>query len=142
MDDGVNFLERLRTGGPAAKAEPADDDEVVVQNAYALARGVRPVAMLELRRVTGNVVALDYGWLSRAEFDPSRGVELRFERTVVRLAGQHLRPLFDGLVRKRVLWVQEAEPLAAADRPAGETVVTAVVVGEPGEAGSSPVGPW
>lgn len=135
MDDGVNFLERLRAGGPAAKAEPStasDDDEVVVQNAYALARGVRPVAMLELRRVTGNVVAFDYGWLGRAEFNPSLGILLRFDRAEVRLSGRHLRPLFDGVVRKRVLWVQEAEPLAAAEQPAEQTVVTAITVSEPG----------
>ena len=82
--------------------------------------------MIELRAKTGNATALDYGWLAQVDFDPSVGITLHFDRLVVTIEGRNLRPLFDGIVRKRVLWVQEEDRLVAAAMPSQETRVTTI----------------
>jgi hypothetical protein len=91
--------------------------------AFGWLRGSRERAvMLELRRKDGSITALGYAWLERAEYDPSEGITLEFTGQTVRLVGRNLnaevRPqlrLFDGVVRHRVPYLQEAdEPTAMA----------------------------
>ena len=54
-------------------------------------RGVRDRAiMLELRRKNGNVLAIGYGWLERAEFDPSEGITLHLVGQKIRIKGRNL----------------------------------------------------
>jgi hypothetical protein len=79
-------------------------------------RGVRDRApMLELKKKTGNILAVGYAWLERAEFDPSEGITLHLAGQRVRIIGRNLnvdtRPLvrlFEGITRHRVPWVREA----------------------------------
>lgn len=98
--------------------EPPED-----LGAFGWLRGSRERAiMLELRRKDGSMTALGYAWLERADFDPSEGITLKFTGQTVRISGCNLnsevRPqlrLYDGLVRHRVPWLQEAdEPTAMA----------------------------
>ncbi len=80
-------------------------------------RGIRDRAiMLELRKKDGHVLAIGYGWIERAEFDPDQGILLHLPGRVVRIQGsglnQEVRPhvrLFEGIVRHRVPWVQESD---------------------------------
>ena len=136
MDDKRNFLDRL--AGPPASREPgqdeAEDDDVLTLTAYALIRGVRPnVPMLELRAKAGNATALDYGWLMRADFDPSGRITLHFDKVLVAIEGRNLRPLFDGITRRKVLWVQEEDRLVAAATPGPGARVTAIRISQQGE---------
>lgn len=80
-------------------------------------RGARDKAiMLELRKRDGNVMAVGYAWLERAEFDPSVGITLHVVGKTIRIKGRNLnlelRPnvrLFQGITRHRVPWIQEAD---------------------------------
>lgn len=91
--------------------EPWDD-----LGAFGWLRGVRERAvMLELRRRDGDVLAVGYGWLERAEYDPSRGITLHVAGQPIRIRGSSLnapvRPqvrLFEGIVRHCVPWIREA----------------------------------
>jgi hypothetical protein len=79
-------------------------------------RGVRDRApMLELRKKTGNILAVGYAWLERAEFDPSEGITLYLAGQRVHIKGRNLnhdaRPLvrlFEGITRHKVPWIREA----------------------------------
>lgn len=122
-NDKRNFLDQFADDHDGGAAE-----RIETHAAFALVRGVRPnIFMIELRFKTGNVVAFDYGWLSRAEFNPTRGIVLRVDRGTVTLTGTHLRPLYDAIVRKRAIWVQESDALVAAASIA-ETAVTGIAI--------------
>jgi hypothetical protein len=97
---------------------PADDvNEVDDLGSFGFLRGVKDrAAMLELRLKDGNSVAFDYGWLRKAEFNPSDGIVLHFGGTdTVRIIGRNLNhpnasnaQLLRGIHAHRVPWVQEA----------------------------------
>jgi hypothetical protein len=94
------------------EAEDLDDLQ-----AFGLLRGIRDQAiMLELRHKDGNIDAFPYAWLSKANFDPSEGITLRFGAETVKITGRNLnaevRPnvrLFAAIVRHRVPYIQEAD---------------------------------
>lgn len=132
MSDSVlkHFSEKLATGNGNLRNDP---DEIGPENlgAFGWLRGRQDRAhMLQLRRRDGNIVALGFSWLERCDYDPSEGITLRFTGQTVRLVGRNLnrevRPgvrLFDGLVRHRVPWVQEADAPTAMTAGRGETVI-------------------
>jgi hypothetical protein len=80
-------------------------------------RGIRERAtMLELRKKSGEVVAIGYSWIERVEFNPTEGITLHVHGEKIRIKGRNLnaevRPevrLFRGIARHRVAWVQEAD---------------------------------
>jgi hypothetical protein len=125
----AQFTSRVTPVVPKVEAEPeqeADGEEDF--GAYGLLRGVRDRAvMLELRRRDGSIIAFNYTWLERVEFDVSGDISLKFGGHSVRITGRHLnaelRPnvrLLDALCRHRVPWIQEADApsLRRADRAA------------------------
>lgn len=116
LDNDSAYARMLRQqNGP----EPvADEDDL---GAFGWLRGQRERAvMLELRRRNGNIIGLGYSWLERAEFDPSQGITLYFLGKTVKITGSNLnaetRPnvrLFNGILRHRVPWIQEADQVTA-----------------------------
>ncbi|HEY2761219.1 MAG TPA: hypothetical protein VGI75_10755 [Pirellulales bacterium] len=116
----------------ASAAEDADGFDDL--GAFGWLRGQRERAiMLQLRLKTGNIVSLGYSWLERAEFDASEGITLRFGGQSVKLLGRNLNAevrqsvrLFDGLVRHRVPWIQEADGPALLRAGAAMAVVEQV----------------
>ena len=108
-----------------AASDPEGTEDLV---AFGWLRGARDRSvMLELRKKTGDILAIGYGWIDRIEFDPSRGVTLKCGGQEIRIKGRNLngevRPqvrLFQGLTRHRVPWVQEAGQASAliADKQA------------------------
>jgi hypothetical protein len=117
MDKERSLLQRY-----AGKPDPASPDSNVIEldpvddlGCFGWLRGLRERApMLELRKRTGNRLAVAYGWIERIEFDPSEGITLRAPGLTVRIVGSNLnaevRPsvrLFEGLTRHRVTWVSE-----------------------------------
>jgi RNase P/RNase MRP subunit p29 len=80
-------------------------------------RGIRERAtMLELRKKSGDVMAIGYNWIERVEFNPTDGITLHVHGEKIRIKGRNLnvesRPevrLFQGIARHRVAWVQEAD---------------------------------
>jgi len=140
MADSRNLLSQIASRAAALSCVEAEREEEqgAIDNcgAFGCLRGVRERAiMLELRRKNGSVTALGYSWLERVDFDPSTGIVLRFAGGKVTIRGRNLqaeiRPhlrLLDGLLRHRIVWIQEAdEPsLLRADRHA--TVVERIEV--------------
>lgn len=98
-------------GGDETEAEGTDN-----LGSFGWLRGMRERAvMLELRKKDGNVLAVGYGWLEKAEFNPSEGITLTIAGQKIRIKGRNLNAearsavrLFEGITRHRVPWVQEA----------------------------------
>jgi len=110
-----SFLERYvhRGSGPVAKEEDAQPSADL--STFGWLRGQRDRApMLELRRANGNILAVGYGFLDQALFDPSDGIMLHVGGRKIQLKGRNLnaevRPgvrLFEGICRHRIAWVRE-----------------------------------
>ena len=114
MTDSVlqKFTGRTPDAADGAEAEQLDD-----LGAFGWLRGARDRSvMLELRKKDGNILAVGYAWLDKAEFDPSRGITLSLGGQKITISGRNLnsesRPnvrLFQGICRHRVPWIQEAD---------------------------------
>lgn len=97
--------------------EPEVGDSAEDYGCFSFLRGVGERApMLELRRRSGDILAISYAWLEEMEFSPSSGIVLRLPGRKVRIIGRGLnaetRPrvrLFEGLTRHRVTWVKETD---------------------------------
>jgi hypothetical protein len=117
---------------------PAQDDEndTIDNWGFGWLRGVRETAiMLEIRHRDGRSSAFNYATLDRAEFDPSEGITLHFGGKTVKIIGRNLnaeaRPnvrLFNGLLRRRIPWIQVADEPTALKAPKGATVIEEVEV--------------
>lgn len=107
--------------GLSALGAAADDEACDNLGCFGWLRGTRERAvMLELRKKNGSILAVNYSWLERLEFDPSEGITLHTAGQAIRIKGKHLNgapathaKLFEGLTRHCVPWVQEA---ALADK--------------------------
>ena len=122
---------------PKEPRPPGEDEQDTIDNwGFGWLRGVRETAlMLEVRHRDGRVSAFNYATLDRAEFDPSDGITLHFGSKTVKIIGRNLvaeaRPnvrLFNGLVRRRIPWIQEADEPTALKAPKGTTVIEDVEV--------------
>lgn len=122
-----SLLERYTRGairpGDVAPVHEPDVPTIHDHGAFGWLRGVRDRAiMLEIRRKDGQIKAFGYAWLQQAEFDPAGIITLAFPGTRVRLHGRNLNHgsdarLFDGLLRHRVPFVQEADHAALLTTP-------------------------
>jgi hypothetical protein len=128
MNDSV-FAKYLGRSDEAP--DPNDNEGLDDLGCFGFLRGVRDRAiMLELRQRNGQVSALGYAWLERAEFDPSDGITLHFSGKTVKIVGRNLngevRPnvrLFAGIVRHRVPWIQEADEASILEAKKGAPVI-------------------
>ena len=99
---------------PPSKPEP-DADAADDLGCFGYLRGQRERAvMLQLRRRTGEMLAITYGFVERIGYDPSDGITLHLGSQLIRIRGTNLnaevRPnvrLFEGLTRHRIGWIQE-----------------------------------
>jgi hypothetical protein len=98
-------------------------------------RGLRERAtMLELRKKSGDVMAIGYHWIERVEFNPTDGITLHVHGDKIRIKGRNLnaeiRPevrLFDGIARHRVAWVQEADRHGGLKGGESSTIIEEIV---------------
>ncbi len=133
IDDLFDKYAKGRNGNDPS---PGDEDDTIDVPGFGWLRGIRDTAiMLEIRHRDGHITAFSYNMLDRAEFDPSDGITLKFAGTQVRIVGRNLnveaRPhlrLFEGITRRRVSWIQEADEPAAMEAPKGATVIEEVEV--------------
>lgn len=97
-------------------------------------RGLRESAtMLELRKKTGNIVAIGYAWIERVEFDPSEGIFLDVGDQRIAIRGRNLNAevrtgvrLFEGITRHRVPWIREMDAVRALDSDPGTCLVESI----------------
>jgi hypothetical protein len=116
MDKGLLHKYTGRRDDEPEGSAPVEPDAPEDLGAFGYLRGIRDrCTMLELRRKTGDILAVGYGWLERAEFDASEGITLHLGARAVRITGRNLnaevRPmvrLYEGIVRHRVPWLREA----------------------------------
>jgi hypothetical protein len=102
--------------------------------AFGWLRGVRDRAvMLELRKKNGNITAIGYAWLERAEFDPSEGITLFVMGQKIRIKGRNLNAethfgvrLYQGITRHRVPWIREAGEATRFTDARTETIVESI----------------
>ena len=100
-----------------SEAAASDPDGTEDLGAFGWLRGQRDRSvMLELRKKTGDILAIGYGWIERMEFDRSKGITLKCGGQEIRIKGRNLNSearqqvrLFQGLTRHRVPWIQEAD---------------------------------
>lgn len=133
-----SLLERYTTGKvPNGKSDPVSETELPDDlGAFGWLRGIRDRAIfLELRRKDGSIIAYPYHWLGPAEFNPSEGITLKFGVATVKITGRNLnaqiRPnvrLFSGLMRQRVIWIQEADRAAAMAAERGAVIIDSIAV--------------
>jgi len=122
MVEELTVRDRLNSLTSRPVARESDEETLEDLAVCGLLRGVAERAlMLEFRFKTGNIVALGFAWLEKAEFDASEGITLHFVNAKVQLKGRNLRQplrgntrLFDGIIRHRIPWVQECDRTGAA----------------------------
>lgn len=113
-DSSIASRFAVRSGLSALGGEGEDElcDNV---GCFGWLRGIRErAASLELRKKDGSILAINYAWLERLEFNPSDGITLHAAGQTIRIKGRHLNgpptataKLFEGLARHRVPWIQE-----------------------------------
>jgi hypothetical protein len=133
--DAAERLAELRSGKkPAESTEEAGlpNDEESKDKAFSMVSADRlQKVMLELRFKTDDADAFPYSYLTRARFNPSTGILLRFLECEVKITGRNLRPLYSGLVAQRVAFIQEKDEMyAEAEGATAGTVVTRIAVEE------------
>ena len=95
-----------------------DENEGLIEDfgSFGFLRGSRErAAMLQLTKKGGNILAISYGYVDKAEFDPSEGITLHHAGQKIRIMGRNLNVdvpakvrLFDAICRHRVPWLREA----------------------------------
>lgn len=128
--------ELLARLGDAGRGTDHRDEEVIYDYlpCFGWLRGARDSApMLELRKKTGNILAISYSWVEQIEFDPSEGVFLDVGDQRIAIRGRHLnteiRPgikLFEGLTRHRVPWIREVSSAELLQVPDDVCVVESI----------------
>jgi len=135
MTDNNNHWEkyfvRSKTGEGTAEVEDDLSDDLI---SFGWLRGIRDQAiMLQIRHRNGCIEAYPYALLTYALYKRSEGVWLRFGKETIRITGRNLdaecRPnlrLFDGIMRRRVTWIQEADEPTLMNAPKGALVIEQV----------------
>jgi hypothetical protein len=126
------YTSRAAPAGEADTVSDTDDTENF-WGAFGWLRGARDRAiMLELRKRSGNILAIGYGYIDRIAFNPSDGITLHCGNQTITIKGRNLnaeaRPqirLFLGLTRNRIPWVAEADQAALLQ--AGQDVVVEAI---------------
>jgi hypothetical protein len=134
MSDSILQKYAARNGEPGPDGAGSEGDASEDLGAFGWLRGLRDRSiMLELRRKSGNVTAIGYGWIERIDFDPSEGITLHALGQKFRIKGRNLntevRPtirLFEGICRHRVPWIRESDDAGKIAKGKNETVVEAI----------------
>jgi hypothetical protein len=131
--NGSALKKYIGGNGRGPGSEDIPDVEESEGFAYGWLRGARDRAiMLELRQKTGNIRAVSYHAIFRVDFDSSEGITLFHGREIIKIRGRNLKPelgarsLFEGIVRQRVHWVQEANQSAAIQADKNAVVIEAI----------------
>ena len=129
-----SILEKYARNGEHGADGAGESDVAENLGSFGVLRGVRDRSiMLELRRKSGNVTAIGYGWIEKMEFDPSGGITLHALGQKYRIKGQNLnaevRPgvkLFEAICRHKVAWVMEATQAILVAAAKGATIIEGI----------------
>jgi|HubBroStandDraft_1064217.scaffolds.fasta_scaffold385412_2 hypothetical protein len=127
------YTDRIGDSGESGTGSDADGTENL--GAFGYLRGTRDRAeMLELRRKSGNIRAIGYGWIEKVDFDPSTGITFYFGGgQTIRIKGRNLNAtsreqigLLGGVLRHRVPWIVESDQSGMLQADKGAVVVEAI----------------
>lgn len=115
-----SVLERYTGRAAGGETMSTETEATEDYGVFGWVRGVRDRSlMLELRLKDGSVTSFGYAWLKKASFNPSEGITLDFSGETVRITGRNLDAelgprvrLFNGILRQRVTWIQQADGVA------------------------------
>jgi hypothetical protein len=133
---GNNTLQKYATrfGDGAEQGKESDAEGTEDLGAFGFLRGTSDRAeMLELRKKTGNIRAIGYGWIQKVDFDPSAGLTLYAGDETIRIKGRNLNAvarqqtsLLGGIIRHRVPWISESDQSAMLQADKSTVVVEAI----------------
>ena len=136
MSDRPSLLERYVGHRPPPFDSTAivEEGEAEILGCFTLLRGTRERAVsLELRRRTGEILAIPYSYISRIDYAPAGGIRICCGNDTVHIRGSNLnrevRPrvtLFGGLARHAVPCVTEADRAASLQAPGDAVIVEAI----------------
>lgn len=124
-----------RDGGNGANDNEAHEENAVDDlGSFGFLRGSRERAtMLELRKKDGGILAVAYGYMDKAEFDPSDGITLHLAGHKVRIKGRNLNVevhpkvrLYEAICRHRVPWLREANEPELLSQSEEATVIETI----------------
>ncbi len=116
-DKGLDKYFRRPAEAAVEEIVPEEGEATNDLGAFGFVRGTRDRAVsLELRKKTGDIMAIGYGWIERIEFNPSEGITIHALGQSIRIKGRNLNTevmpsirLFESLVRQKVAWIQESD---------------------------------
>lgn len=102
--------------------------------AFHFLRGIRDLArMLQLRKRSGEILAVGYGYIDRVLFEPSIGITLRASGEKILIRGRNLnsevRPtvcLLEGIMRQRVTRITECDESSNLFANVNDVVIEAI----------------
>jgi len=121
MSDDTTLQKYLRRNRSESLSNGADEDGTeqaeTVAGCFGFLRGARERAMcLELRRKSGQILAINYSYISRFEYQPDVGILLHSGSDTIKIAGTNLNAaigpqmrLFDAICRHKVPWLSESD---------------------------------
>jgi hypothetical protein len=120
-----------RFSDEAAGSAVSDAEGTENLGAFGCLRGSRDRSeMLELRKKTGNIRAIGYGWIEKVDYDPSTGITLFVSGGTIRIQGRNLNAivsqqisLLGGILRHRVPWIGEADQSIALQSDKSAVIV-------------------
>lgn len=123
-----------RFGENAETAALSDAEGTEDLGAFGFLRGTSDRAeMLELRKKSGNIRAIGYGWIQKVDFDPSTGITLHAGDEKIKIKGRNLNlvarqqtSLLGGIIRHRVPWLSESDQSATLQANKNDVVVEAI----------------
>lgn len=131
------LLDRITNRGSSNgvnDSQSDDEHEVDDLGSFGFLRGSKERAtMMELRRKDGNILAVAYGYMDKAAFDPSDGITLHHAGKTIQIKGRNLNVevhpkvrLFEAICRHRVPWIQEAGEPENFEAREGATVIVSI----------------
>jgi hypothetical protein len=133
---GNNTLQKYtsRFGDAVEASNALDDLDTDDLGAFGFLRGTSDRAeMLELRKKTGDIRAIGYGWIEKIDFDPSAGITVYAGEEIIRIKGRNLnavagRPIsmLGGIMRHRVPWIAESDQSKMLQAIGSDVVVEAI----------------
>ncbi len=124
-----------RDGGDGANDNETREEGAVDDfGTFGFLRGSRERAtMIELRKKDGSVRAVSYGYIDKADFDPTDGIVLHVGGQKIIIKGRNLNRevhpkvrLFEAVCRHRVPWLREAAETESIAASEGDTIIEAI----------------
>ncbi|MCB9918595.1 MAG: hypothetical protein H6832_09345 [Planctomycetes bacterium] len=133
MDKGLLGKYQARIEPAVRHGERNDSDEAEDLGYFGWMRGQGRCVMLQLRKKSGDSLAIGYGYIDSIGFDPSEGITISCGRRSIRIKGRCLQAatasgvcLLEGLVLHRVAWVREASGAEIMQAERGECLVESI----------------